>query len=84
MPKGNCPNCGSDAIELKGKRLFCTDCNVVYLLQEDGSAKPVDTDPLGKVTQKILAEVDKKIDEKIGGKEPEQDTESNEFDGLIG
>jgi uncharacterized Zn finger protein (UPF0148 family) len=83
MPNIKCPNCGSEAIELKGKRLFCADCNVVYLLQEDGSAKPVDTDPLGKVTEKILAEVDKKIDEKIGGIQTEQ-IESDETDGFIG
>lgn len=64
-----CPNCGSDATELKGNRLLCTVCNITYKIEENGSAKIVDMDPLGKITDKIMADVDKKIDEKLAGKQ---------------
>ncbi len=54
----HCPNCGGTNTEqLPGDRLLCIDCNVTYKIELDGSAKPVDTDPLGKIIDKVHAKI---------------------------
>ena len=51
----HCPNCGGEAVELPGNRLMCAVCNVTLKVEPDGTAKPVDTDPLGKINERITA-----------------------------
>jgi uncharacterized Zn finger protein (UPF0148 family) len=51
----HCPNCGGEAVELKDNKLMCLACNVTVQIEVDGSAKPVDTDPLDKIQERIAA-----------------------------
>jgi uncharacterized Zn finger protein (UPF0148 family) len=84
----HCPSCGSDkAIALKDGRIMCPACNVTFKIEEDGSSKPVDLDPLDKLHKKIMDEVDQKLTGQAqraaaAGEETNQESDE-EQDGFI-
>ncbi len=51
----HCPNCGKEAVELPGNKIMCAGCNVTFEVKPDGVVTPVDTDPIGKIHERLTA-----------------------------
>jgi len=78
-----CPNCGGPLEQLKDGRFLCIADNVMFKIEEDGSARPIDTDPLGKIYRRI-DELEKKITPAAPGQPSTVDLqpEDQEDDGI--
>ncbi len=78
----HCPSCGGTEIKVAGNKVLCRACDVVYTIEDDG-ARVEDTDPLGKVKER-LDNIEAKIAEpqKQQGDEPDpsSDDEPDESD----
>ncbi len=56
-----CPNCGKSDIHAGNGKIICFHCNTAFKIEADGSAKVIDTDPLEKISKRVLEDVRREL-----------------------